>query len=253
MIMLNEQEGQNAVRLPKYDRTIFDYIILAIGYLFMPLGVVLALLRMMGSHFKNYRKPANISLFYHVFVGGFVQMTGTVLFTLNEAPEDTATFISLLVSFTVILLLPASAFARSAAKARFRFSQLVKHYMQLINGSGIRYIGNLSELTGQSESDVRRDILYLQGHGVLAPELVINEGRTAAAPQNPVQERLSSFHGPFGGQPQAAPQTAAAAPPLLPKSVRCPGCGAQNTVSPGQPKNCDYCGTTLAYSWLLKC
>ncbi|KWX77727.1 hypothetical protein [Paenibacillus jilunlii] len=249
MNMLTGQEGQNMLRLPKYDRTIFDYAIIIIGYLFMPLGLVLALIRFMGSHFKNYRKPANISLLYHVFVGGFVQMMVLVIYMTSSDAVDTATLITMLILFTVLLLLPASGFAASAAKARFKFSQLAQAYVQLINANGVRYLGNLSEQTGQSESDVRRDILYLQSHGVLAAELVINEGRTTAAPQEHFREGLSSLPGSAGGQAQPVPQPAAApVPPQLPKSVRCPGCGAQNTVSPGQSKNCDYCGTTIAYS-----
>ncbi|MFD2880219.1 hypothetical protein ACFTAO_36630 [Paenibacillus rhizoplanae] len=54
-------------------------------------------------------------------------------------------------------------------------------------------------------------------------------------------------HRPFstpGGQPLYQQPRAQ----QLPKSVRCPGCGAQNTVAPGQSTSCDYCGTTLAYS-----
>ncbi|MNC39650.1 hypothetical protein D3C75_883200 [compost metagenome] len=215
----------------------------------MPLGLVLALIRFVGSHFKNYRKPANISLLYHVFVGGFMQMMVFVIYMVNSEPVDTTTLILLLMVFAVFLLLPASGFAASAAKARFKFSQLAKAYVQLVNANGVRYIGNLSEQTGQSESDVRRDILYLQSHGALAAELVINEGRTAAAPQDPFREGLSSLLGSLGTQAQPVPQQAAASsPPQLPKSVRCPGCGAQNTVSPHQSKNCDYCGTTIAYS-----
>jgi hypothetical protein len=120
--------------------------------------------------------------------------------------------------------------------------------VQLINDGGIRYLGNLSEQTGQSESDVRRDLLYLQSHGALSAGLVMIEGRAATVPQELFREGLSSLLGSTGGQAQPVPQPAAPSPPQLPKSVRCPGCGAQNTVSPGQVKNCDYCGTTIAYS-----
>ncbi|AIQ70638.1 hypothetical protein [Paenibacillus graminis] len=148
----------------------------------MPLGLILALVRFMGSHFKNYRKPVNISLLYHVFMGGFVQMMVFVMYTVTLEPIDTVTFIFMLVLVAVFLLLPASGFAASAAKARFKFSQLANAYVQLINDGGIRYLGNLSEQTGQSESDVRRDLLYLQSHGALSAGLVMIEGRAATVP-----------------------------------------------------------------------
>jgi len=72
---------------------------------------------------------------------------------------------------------------------------------------------------------------------------VLIEGRQDPAPSmsapNLVHpERVSGFGGAERTQ----------ATPLLPKSVRCPGCGAQNTVQPSQSKSCDYCGTMISYS-----
>jgi hypothetical protein len=158
---------------------------------------------------------------------------------------DTTTFIIMLIVFTVIMLLPAGGFAASAAKARFRFSQLTNQYVQLITQGGVRYIGNLADRTGQSEADVDRDLIYLQKYGVLAAGIVFGEGAEAA--DSRVQEGSSSpFSSPGGPSPYQPVQPSG--PPQLPKSMRCPGCGAQNTVSPGRSISCEYCGTTIAYS-----
>ncbi|QUL53796.1 zinc ribbon domain-containing protein [Paenibacillus tritici] len=241
--LLPGREGQPSDGLPKYERTTFDYVIIGIGYLFMPLGLVLALVRMLGTHYKNYRKPVNYSLLFHVFVGGFLQMMGFIVISIfSEEGIDVTVLITLLILFSVVLLLPASAFARSAAKARFRCSQLANQYVALITAGRVRYIGNLADRTGQSEGDVNRDLLYLQKYGVLDSGLLFPEGADPE-PQAPAGQAASSPFSPPGGQPlyqQPRPQQ-------LPKSVRCPGCGAQNTVAPDQSKSCDYCGTTLAY------
>jgi hypothetical protein len=236
--LLPGREGQPSDSLPKYERTTFDYVIIGIGYLVMPLGLVLALIRLIGTHHKNYRKPVNYSLLYHVFVGGFVQMMGFVLISLFGNDVDMTTFIILLVFFALVMLLPASAFAKSAAKARFRFSQLTNQYVQLITAGRVRYTGNLADRTGQSEGDVNRDLIYLKKYGVLDSGLLFSEG-LVAEPAVPMGQATATPFSPPGGQPPYQQQ---------PKSVRCPGCGAQNTVSPTQSKSCDYCGTTIAYS-----
>lgn len=242
--LLPGREGQPSDRLPKYERTTFDYVIIGIGYLFMPLGLVLALVRLIGSHYKNYRKPVNYSLLYHVFVGGFMQMMGFILYSIySEDGIDATTLIALLVFFALILLWPASAFARNAAKARFRFAQLANQYVHLITVQRVRYIGNLADHTGQSEGDVNRDLLYLQKYGVLDSGIIMDEGTHAEPAASQGQPASSPFAPPGGQQGYQPPRQ-----PQLPKSVRCPGCGAQNTVAPGQSRNCDYCGTTLSYS-----
>ncbi|WNS43602.1 hypothetical protein [Paenibacillus sp. MMS20-IR301] len=238
--LLPGREGQPSDSLPKYERTTFDYVIIGVGYLFMPLGLVLALIRLIGTHYKNYRKAVNHSLLYHVFVGGFVQMMGFVLFGIFSTGIDTTTLIMMLILFALALLLPASAFAKGAAKARFRFSQLANNYVYLITDERIRYTGNLADRTGQSESDVNRDLEYLRKYGVLDSGLLFSEGTDAPPPP----QSRAAFSAAGGQQPPYQPPR----PQQQPKSVRCPGCGAQNTVSPDQPKSCDYCGTTISYS-----
>lgn len=242
--LLPGREGQPSDGLPKYERTTFDYVTIGVGYLVMPLGLVLALIRLFGTHYKNYRKPVNYSLLYHVFVGGFVQMMGFILYSIyGDDGIDVMTLIILLILFALVLLLPASAFAKRAAKARFRFSQLANQYVQLITAGRVRYIGNLADRTGQSEGDVNRDLIYLKKYGVLDSGLLFSEGADTE-PEAPVNQADSSPFSSPGGQTVYQPPR----PQQQPKSIRCPGCGAQNTVSPLQSKSCDYCGTTVSYS-----
>ncbi|MEK3879487.1 hypothetical protein [Paenibacillus sp. FSL M7-0420] len=242
--LLPGREGQPSDSLPKYERTTFDIVTIGAGYLFMPLGLVLALVRMLSTHYKNYRKPVNYSLLFHVFVGGFVQLMGIVVNSIfSEVAVDTGTLIGMLIMFSLITLLPAAVFARSAAKARFRFAQLANQYVQLITVGRVRYTGNLADRTGQSEGDVNRDLIYLQKYGVLDSGLLFHEGADAV-PQAQVGQADAS---PFS-QPARQPSYQQPRPQQLPKSFRCPGCGAQNTVAPNQSTSCDYCGTTIAYS-----
>lgn len=243
--LLPGRAGQPSDGLPVYEWNNKDFVITCIGYLFMPLGFVLALLRMITSHYKNYRKAANYNLLYHIFVGGFVQLMGIAIYSIfSEDAIDIYMLTGMLMMFSLITLLPAAVFARTAAKARFRFSQLANQYVHLITVERVRYTGDLADRTGQSEADVSRDLLYLQKYRLLDSGLLFHEGADEAAPAaQGGQAAPSPFSPPASGpsNPQRGPQQ-------LPKSVRCPGCGAQNTVAPGQSTACAYCGTMIAYS-----
>lgn len=199
--LLPGRAGQPSDGLPVYEGNNKDIVITGIGYLFMPLGFVLALLRMITSHYKNYRKAANYNLLYHVFVGGFVQLLGFVFYSIfSEDGIDIGTLIGILIMISLITLLPAAVFARTAAKARFRFSQLANQYVNLIKVERVRYTGDLADRTGQSEADVNRDLLYLQKYGLLDSGLLFHEGADEAAPAAQGGQAASSpFSPPAGG------------------------------------------------------
>ncbi|WP_339319241.1 hypothetical protein [Paenibacillus sp. FSL R10-2734] len=256
MNRLNIQEpsptpaGSAAVPLIKLDRTGFDYVIIAAAYLFMPIGLVLALLRLILTHYKNHRKPTNLNLMMHVFFGGFVELSIAMFVDTMSGNTGTSELLTIQIFLAVIFLIPAFIFASATAKAKYTFSKLNTSYIELILTKNIRYVGSLAERVGQSESDVRRDVQYLKNKGLLDIDIVLSEGRqmpdpSMAAPNLVHSGRTSGFGAQASGQqihtqPQSSPQ--------LPKSIRCPGCGAQNTVQPGQSKSCEYCGTTIAYS-----
>ncbi|MRN56250.1 hypothetical protein [Paenibacillus monticola] len=244
------QEGHPAAYMPKYDRTAFDYIIIVAAYLLMPIGLVLALLRLLSTHYKNFRKASNLNLIAHVFIGGFVELSVIFVGSWIAEQNDLGITILILFTFALILLLPAFFFGSWATRERFKFAQLTNLYVGLIINNGINHIGSLSEHTSQSESDVRRDLLYLKSRGVLAPQVIFSEGRQETEQLGGVSNpehagRTSGFEGAERLQPRGHQ---AQTPAQLPKSINCSGCGAQNTVQPGQSKACDYCGTTIPYS-----
>lgn len=256
MNRLNIQEpsptpaGSAAVPLIKLDRTGFDYVILAAAYLFTPIGLVLALLRLMLTHYKNHRRPTNLNLIMHVFIGGFVELSIAMFVDTMSGNTGTSELLTIQIFLAVIFLIPAFILASVTAKAKYTLSKLNTSYIELIQNKNIRYVGSISERIGQSDSDVRRDVQYLKNKGLLDIDIVLSEGRqmpdpSMAAPNLVHPGRASGFGAQASGQqihtqPQSSPQ--------LPKSIRCPGCGAQNTVQPSQSKSCEYCGTMISYS-----
>jgi len=245
-------ENAPSTKLPRFDRTVFDYIIIAAGYLFTPLGLLLAIIRLISSQHKNYRRASNPNLFMHVFTGGFIEVS---IFTYRSSIQDGDAFsliLFVLVMFALLFLLPARILSGAAAKERYKFSQLVNRYMKLIMDQSLRSIGALSVQAGESENDVRRDILYLKKVGILSADLLFYEGGHEEAAANNLQEQLRASGLGIPGIPRTSGQQEprvqqSQAPPLLPKSIQCPSCGAQNTVQPDRSKACDYCGTEIPY------
>lgn len=237
--------------LPKYERTVFDFTVIGMGYLFMPVGLILAIIRIIGTHFKNYRKAVSYNLLYHVFLGGFAELMIFAVAQTISGAQTKNDFLYFSIGMVIILLLPAFIFAQAALRGRRRFEHLADQYLQLVMANGVRYIGDISQLTGQSESDVRRDLQYLKNHGLIDIGIVISEGGGTAGYERTAAQPYSPFGAP-GGQPypqptNSLPRSQPPAARMLPKSVSCPSCGAQNTVAPDQPKSCDYCGTALSY------
>ncbi|MEK4107310.1 hypothetical protein NST28_24775 [Paenibacillus sp. FSL R10-2791] len=258
MNSLNLQEpsplpgGNAAVPRLKYERTGFDYVILAAAYLLMPVGLVLALLRLMTTHYKNYRRPTNLNLLMHVFIGGFVELSIAMFSSALNGEFGTSELVSTLILIAIMFLTPAFILASVTAKAKYTLSKLNTSYIELIQNKNIRHIGSISERIGQSESDVRRDVQYLKDKGLLNIDIALSEGRQtpeSSAANQGYPGSTSGFDGT--GRTQASGQQIPVqpqSPPQLPKSIRCPGCGAQNTVLPSQSKSCDYCGTKIPYN-----
>jgi hypothetical protein len=241
----------------KRDRTVFDRIIIAVAYLFAPLGFVLAILSFVSTHYKNERKSFNYKLLYHVCMGSFMELS--VLFAVGTYKGDFkwSTLLIILVVLYVIFIIPADSFASRATLATENFDFLCKKYLMLIIVDDVRHIGNLADIVKQSEDDVRRDLRYLVRWGLLASDIVYYEGRVKLFDKQPPNlvhpERVQPYGASQNQQPsspgrQSLPEIWSKPPVQLPKSIVCPSCGAKSRVLPGQDKICDYCGTTIPYS-----
>ncbi len=66
---------------------------------------------------------------------------------------------------------------------------------------------------------------------------------------NPLDPRTAAYMNQRGGRTKAVPTS----PPNpayatnQPKTIDCPGCGAPQTLVPQQSRECEYCGTVVAY------
>jgi hypothetical protein len=261
--LVYSERTQTLVRAPenihsyrnKRDRTVFDRIIMAVGYLFAPLGLVLVLLRFVTTHYKNERKSINFKLLYHVFMGAFMELA--VLFAVMTYKGDFKwlTLLIILAVLYVIFVIPAEIFADKAKLAKESFGFLCNKYLLLIIADKVGHIGNIADIVKESEDDVRRDLQYLLRWGLLASDIVYYEGRVKLfdkQPSNLVHPNRAQTSGASQNQQsserQSLQENQPKPPTQLPKSIVCSSCGAKSRVLPGQDKICDYCGTTIPYS-----
>lgn len=259
-----QSEGSVPIRAPendhlyriKRDRSVLDRMIMLVAYLFAPLGFVLAMLRLVSTHYKNERKSINFRLLYHVCMGAFMELA--LLFAVGTYKGDFTwiTLIIILVALYIIFVIPARSFSWRSTLAYSRFEFLCKSYLKLITVDKVRYIGNIADKVKENEADVRRDLKYLTDWGLLAADIIYYEGRVRTYIEQPPNlvysdrvefsraSQLQQSSRAYSGK-KKSPYSP---PPKPPKLISCTGCGANNRLAPGQEKICDYCGTTVLYS-----
>ncbi|HEY4432723.1 MAG TPA: hypothetical protein VGN87_17055 [Paenibacillus sp.] len=239
----------------EYERTAFDYTIIVLAYVFAPLGLILAILRSLSTHSKIQRKASNYNLLYHACMGVFIQLG--IYFVVAKIMGEFG-YVALLIRLVIIYALFRISAIKFSVKAKGKkegFTQLCNDYIALILVDGIRHIGSLSDIRGYSEADVRKHLEYLIDQGLLDPDIMYYEGRVdnpfvklppklVRSEQTPssggIKSRNNSEQPPSKVQTKPKPQPS--------KVILCSGCGAQNKVLAGQFKECEYCGTTIAYS-----
>lgn len=239
----------------QYERTAFDYTTIVFAYVFAPLGLILAIYRLLSTHSKNQRKASNFNLLYHVFMGAFMELGIHFIISKIIGEIDYVALLIRLVIIYILFRIPAVKFIVRAKGKKEGFTNLCNDYIALILVDGIRHIGSLSDIRGFSEEDVRRDLEYLIDRGLLDPDIVYYEGRIAnpfvkSPPKLVYSSRTQASEASQSRQTseQPLPQVQQGATLQLPKSIRCPGCGAPNLLLAGQSKNCEYCGRTILHS-----
>lgn len=239
----------------EYERTAFDYTIIVLAYVFAPLGLILAIIRSLSTHSKIQRKASNYNLLYHSCMGAFIELGIYFIVAKIMGEFDYVALLIRLVIIYALFRIPAIKFSVKAKSKKVGFTNLCNDYIALILVDGIRHIGSLSDIRGYGEADVRKHLEYLIDQGLLDPDIVYYEGRVAnpfvKLPPKLVhsEQTRSSGHVQSRNITEQQPnRVQSGLKPQPSKFILCSGCGAQNKVFAGQSKECEYCGTTVAYS-----
>lgn len=179
---------------------------------------------------------AYIKIVVFLIIGAFSLLFGIVGFSIEFSEEPTAIgiVIALIMSFIGIALI-YSAVTTKSANVRY------KQYIAMIVNQNIQNIDNIASTIKKPYQTVIKDLQKMISKGLLDDAFIDQNSRQIIMKQNgqpPQAQPPKTTEQPQGEQ--ATPQTH-----VQTKSVRCPGCGANNVVTIGVTSPCEYCGTPI--------
>lgn len=205
-----------------------------LGFLiFLPVGIVLLLLRFVLHAKYNHLRDKDYRLTGHVLMTMFVFL----MLLIRGSMEGGEGFGAIFITFFIIFGVPALIFYGLAYSRKRKMEALYKAYYRLVIEQGYDTVATLSQLTGVSVRNVREDIRHMVVTGQLPDATLTKDGDIVLPGRTPRSETQAND--------SAAQQAAAAQFAGPPKSVACSGCGATVNLYPGQTTECDFCGTIL--------
>ncbi len=138
----------------------------------------------------------------------------------------------------ILMVFGISMIRKSQAKTRLEYEQMMTAQQQW----------NQNNLNGQFQHSSSQSSMHVNISSSTNGVQRVNESYTI---HNPLDPRTAAYVNHRARQ-QAASSTSSnpmnqASTGNQPKTVDCPGCGAPQTLAPGQSRECEYCSTVVAY------
>lgn len=253
----------------------FDRIILAITFLFFPLGLVMALIRVISTHFHRSRKGRNHRLLGWCLIYTYFICMFLIYLTYDGfGQEEIAEFLGIGLVWGMLMLIPAAIFFALAGVADRKFNKLLGQYYQLVMKNGINEIDHIAYETRQSPYPVMRDLEFMVNERML-PFGRIENGILLLEPEG-FHEQYEANEDyeendedeyddddeydedeyddededdedeyddeDYDDEEDEDTDTK----PKGPRMIECPGCGARVVVVPHERKECEYCGNEIS-------
>ena len=138
--------------------------------------------------------------------------------------------------------------------------KMVREYLDVIVNKRFFEIDEIARIVSKQPDKVASEISFLIRTGYL-PDAYLNEEATRVvvpaverhlAMEADLERRMEAQTGDTGrSEPSSAdhrvPETQErSAPPPVPRLVTCRSCGANNIVTPGHPRECEFCGSLIS-------
>lgn len=161
-------------------------------------------------------------------IGWILVGIGTINLLLNFS--DTSSVLSIMIA--LVLITGGVLLLRKASKTK-KMAVRYKKYLDIVVNQTERSIDNVAAAVAKSYDIVEKDLQDMIDIGYLKDAYIHKGNREIILKQQ-------VFY-------QAPPQnTVYNQVPAQTKSVRCPGCGANNVVTAGKVSECEYCGTPIS-------
>lgn len=201
----------------------FDYFIIGFTYVFFPLALLIAGIRILPTQRHHPYQGRNMRLAGWSLFGSYIICF--IIFLL--AMETSEEFLNDNLAMAVCLLLPAIGLLVAADLLDKKFQKLMEVYKEAVLNQRLVYIEHIAFAAHQSPDHVTRDLNFMIKERMLPyGEIVNGELIIRSLHREPVT--------PIVNQEV--------------QSVECSSCGARNVISGDEEKECEYCGTMIVAS-----
>lgn len=235
-------------RLPyksKYSR--FDQIILSLGFTLYPVGLIMALIRVLATHVHHSRKGRNHRLIGWMWVYTFMLFEGfSFLVTDFEDTLQVQEFWEMTWVFGAAFILPAMAFFFFARRADRHFTELLRQYYHLVMNRRIREIDHIAVEVKQNPYHVIRDLDFMIAEHMLPFGRIENDILVLEpAGFHDANEEYEEMYeqGNYEEEDEGDDKSEASERGF--RTMECPSCGARMVVYVNEEKECDYCGNVI--------
>lgn len=176
---------------------------------------------------------------FKIVLGVLIAVIGLFTGIAGFEIDDTATSITAFI-LCVLFMAAGIALVINGSRTIKRISRF-RQYVSLISNMHFDSISEISSQMSQQADFTLKDL-----------EFMIRKQYFTNAYIDQATGKIIVYHAAAQGNPAtranpntASPQGNAPAAAVPPEPVKCSGCGAVNTILPGQSMNCEYCGAPL--------
>ncbi|MGG3283942.1 hypothetical protein [Paenibacillus solani] len=201
----------------------FDYFIIVFTYVFFPLALIIAGLRILPTQRHHPYQGRNMRLVGWSLFGSYIICF--IIFLL--AMETSEEFLNDNLTLAICLLLPAIGSLVAADLVDKKFQKLMEVYKEAVLQQRLVYIEHIAFAAHQSPAHVTRDLNFMIKERMLPYGKIVNGELIMRSlhrePVTPVETQEN----------------------IEVQSVECSGCGARTVISRDEEKECEYCGTVI--------
>lgn len=249
----------------KYSR--FDRVILTLAFILYPVGLLMALFRVLTTHVHHSRRGRNHRLIGWVWVYAYILIMGLFLLAFDlDNPDDVQLYWDSAWLYGIILLIPAISFFIMGSHADSKFSLLLHQYYELVMKRRIRMIDHIAIETRQTPNHVIRDLDFMITehmlpfgriqHGILEleseeyheayDEEYADEYDDEEYEDEEYEYDDEEYEDEYEEYEYVDEEYANESEDRGPRSIECPSCGARMIVYANDEKECDYCGNVIS-------
>jgi hypothetical protein len=228
---------------------ISGWIIVFGFFLFMPIGIILAIVRSLNHKNQPHLKSMD-GAFYGKFLLTLFVVLAILILIQGQQTDSPAAITVALSGFAVIFLLPAVIFLGRSRFIQRGMAFRYENYKEMIYRQELTGFDELAAKVGTKEIVVSNELQRMKLLGML-PDVFIDTAAGQALYQGSDEEDWEEEWDESPVEDQAAAardDQASGGASSGTKLAECASCGAKTLLRSGESKECEYCGSVITYA-----